>query len=142
MPLVNEELKTENFQGNQQTNFNQTNDAFNAQQAFSKPTGLFSLPPSVMNIVPWIPLLLEMTTGQKIPAMGGTIGEIQSSLQQIQLQVSQVLTQQQQLYTKLESLESNASSQLNSLSQQMQTFKLSATEIQRHLELSLKPKLE
>jgi hypothetical protein len=41
--------------------------------------------------------MLEMTTGQKIPQMSGTIGEIQNSLQQIQASLSQVVNYQQQL---------------------------------------------
>jgi hypothetical protein len=36
-------------------------------------------------------------TGQKIPQIGGTMGEIQSALQQIQLSLSQVLNSQQQI---------------------------------------------
>ena len=147
MPLVNEELKfkktqgAENFQSNQQTNFNQNAQANETQK------GLLTLPPALMQIVPWIPFALEAISGQKIPAMGGTIGEIQSSLAQIQFSLTQLLSNQQkmlngqqQLWTKLESLESNASSQLSNLSQQVantnQDFKLLATETKRSLEFS------
>ena len=41
--------------------------------------------------------MLEMTTGQKMPQMSGTIGEIQTSLVQIQSTLAQVLTNQQQI---------------------------------------------
>jgi len=147
MPLVNEELKfkktqgAENFQ-NQQANFNQNTQASDATQK-----GLLTLPPALMQIVPWIPFALEAISGQKIPAMGGTIGEIQSSLSQIQFSLTQllsnqqqVLSGQQQLWTKLTNLESNASTQLSNLSQQVantnQDFKLLATETKRSLEFS------
>jgi hypothetical protein len=61
-------------------------------------------------------------TGQKIPQMTGTIGEIQSSLQQIQFSLTQVLNHQQQLRTKLENLENNASQQFTSLISQVQNI--------------------
>jgi ActR/RegA family two-component response regulator len=67
--------------------------------------------------------MLEMTTGQKIPQMTGTIGEIQQGLQAIQLGLSQILTKQQQLEQRLTALESNASSQFTNLVQQVQSIK-------------------
>jgi hypothetical protein len=36
-------------------------------------------------------------TGQKVPQLGGTIGEMQVSIQQIQTNLNQVLNNQQQL---------------------------------------------
>jgi len=147
MPLVNEELKFKKTQGaenfpNQQANFNQ-----NAQASDAAQKGLLTLPPALMQIVPWIPFALEAISGQKVPAIGGTMGEIQSSLSQIQFSLTQLLSNQQkmlngqqQLWTKLETLESNASSQLSNLSQQVantnQDFKLLATETKRSLEFS------
>jgi len=133
MPLINENLKntqTENF--NQQSN--------QAANALS-PKGLISLPPALMQIVPWIPFALEAMTGQKIPQIGGTMGEIQSSLQQVQFSLTQLLNNQQQLYARLESLENKASSQLSNLSQQLNNnFRLIANETKRSLELSSQPK--
>ena len=76
-------------------------------------------------MVPWIPLMLEMTTGQKVPQMSGTIGEIQTSIQQLQVSLTQILNNQNQIWTKLESLESNTNN----------SFKILATETKRSLEL-------
>ena len=120
---------------NQQASFNQqnqTNQFQNAQtqsnqanQSQSQSKGLLTLPPAVLQMVPWIPLMLEMTTGQKIPQMSGTIGEIQTSLQQLQASLAQVINNQAQIWTKLESLESNTNN----------SFKILATETKRSLEL-------
>lgn len=97
-------------------------DLINNQESTNK-KGLFSLPTSVMNIVPWIPLMLEMTTGQKIPQMTGTIGEIHQSISQIQLSLNQIINSQQQLDQRLTALETNASNQFTNLVQQVQSIK-------------------
>ena len=87
---------------NQSANQQQNQNPLNQENK-----GLFSLPPAVMNFIPWIPFALEAMTGQKIPQIGGTIGEIQASLQQIQFSLSQLLNSQQQITARLESLENN-----------------------------------
>lgn len=150
-------VKLNNFgsqQPNQQASFSQTNGQFqsNQSQFQEQPTqqpaqkGLISIPPSIMQIVPWIPFALEAMSGQKIPAIGGTIGEIQSALQQIQFNLSQLLNSQQQITARLESLESNASNQLTNLSQQVastnKSFHLLATETKRSLEFNPRPPAE
>ena len=104
---------------------NQSNQQFNQQQSQGQPPnkGLFSLPPQIMQFVPWIPLMLEMTTGQKIPQMTGTMGEIQQGLQTIQMTLGQIIQHQQQLEQRLTALESNASNQFTNLVQQVQSIK-------------------
>jgi len=121
----------------------QNQASFNEQthsQPTSQPKGFFQIPPSLLQWIPLIPFVLEQATGQKIPAMGGTIGEIQASLQQIQFSLSQLLNSQQQISARLESLENNASQQLANLSQQLtstnQSFHLLATETKRSLEFN------
>lgn len=113
------------------------------QQPFNKPTtGLFSLPPSVMNLVPWIPLMLEMTTGQKIPQMSGTIGEIQQGLQAIQMTLGQIIQHQQSLDQRLTALETNATNQLTNLVQQVQSIKsirLTHDRERKQLDYNLQP---
>jgi len=93
--------------------------------------------------MPFIPLLLEQATGQKIPPMGGTMGEIQSVLQQMQFNLSQLLNKQQQIMVRLESLENNASQQLNNLSQQVastnQAFRLMHQKETKSLEFNPPP---
>ena len=130
------------FQSNQAFNQSQ-NQNFNQQTNSAK--GLFQIPEKFLQLIPWIPVGLEMLTGQKIPATG-VLADILNGIQQVQFQVSQVLTQQQRLWNKLESLESNASSQLNNLSQQVastsHSFKMLATETKRSLEIERKPRPE
>ena len=96
--------------------------------------------------MPFIPLLLEQATGQKIPPMGGTMGEIQSALSQMQFNLSQLLNHQQQIFSRLESLENNASNQLNNLSQQVastnQAFRLMHRKETKSLEFNPRPQAE
>ena len=124
-----------------QASFNEPN-----QSQPASPKGLFQIPPAFLQWIPLIPFILEQATGQKIPPMGGTIGEIQSALGQVQFNLTQLLNQQQQLWTKLESLENNASQQLTSLSQQVastnKSFHLLATETKRSLEFNSRPQAE
>lgn len=110
-----------NQQWNNQAQF-QNEAPLNAQTA-SNPKGLFSLPPALMQFVPWIPLMLEATTGQKVPAMTGTLAEIQTGIQQVQMAQVQIIQQQQQLEQRLTSLESNAANQFTNLAQQVQSIK-------------------
>ena len=130
--------QNQNHQFNQQTSFNQAPP--NNQLA---PKGLFQIPEKFLQLIPWIPIGLEMLTGQKIPATG-VLADILGGIQQLQFQVSQISTQQQQLLNKLTSLENNASQQLTNLSQQVKDFRLLATETKRSLEFNshLKPELE
>lgn len=97
---------------NQHSNFNQKSNS-----------GFFSLPPAVMNFAPWIPLMLEMATGQKIPAMTGTMAEIQQGIQFISQNLQVVIKQQQALEARLTQLENSASSQFTNLVQQVQSIK-------------------
>ena len=107
----------------QNQNLNNQNQEQSSQQAQPQNKGLFSLPPSVMSMVPWIPFALEAMTGQKIPQMSGTIGEIQQGIQQIQMAQVQIIQNQQNLDKRLTVLESNASQQFTNLVQQVQSIK-------------------
>jgi len=146
MPLFTENTNPHNQTNSNATqnstptnqNSNQQNNQNQGSQPFSKPTtGLFSLPPAVMNIVPWIPLLLEMTTGQKIPQMTGTLGEIQQSLQQIQFGLTQVVNNQQSLNQRLIALETKlleVQSSANNLTNQFKSLRLTHTKEQKQIE--------
>ena len=120
--------------------------SFNENQSppvSNQPKGLFQIPPQLLQWLPLLPLLLEQATGQKIPPMGGTMGEIQSALQQVQFNLSQLLNHQQQIFSRLESLENNASHQLNNLSQQVastnQAFRLMHQKETKSLEFNPPP---
>ena len=104
-------------------NFQNQNNQQNNQTQNQPNKGLFSLPPALMSMVPWIPLMLEATTGQKIPQMTGTIGEIQQGLQTIQMSLGQIITNQQQLDQRITNLEQNATNQFTNLVQQVQSIK-------------------
>ena len=108
-------------------NFNQNNQQFNQNtqpiQGQPQGKGIFSLPPQIMQFVPWIPLMLEMTTGQKIPQMTGTIGEIQQGIQTIQMTLGQIIQHQQSLDQRLTALETNATSQFTNLVQKVDSIK-------------------
>jgi len=130
-----------------QSNQSQTQTQFQEQPAqTNQQKGLISIPPALMQIIPWIPFALEAMTGQKIPAIGGTIGEIQSALQRIESSLSLIYQSQQQITARLESLENNASNQLTNLSQQVastnKSFHLLATETKRSLEFNPRPPAE
>ena len=129
MPLLQEENTNPNPQTDS-ANQNSTSTHQNQTQSnanLPKSQGLFSLPPSVMNLVPWIPLMLEMTTGQKIPQMSGTIGEIQQGINQIQLTLVQVIQNQQNQNQRLISLESSATNHLTNLIHQFNSLRLTHT---------------
>jgi len=150
MPLIN---NTESFtkqKSNQsaeafnQSFKNQSDQAFNQQTSFNAQSpnqtpnqGLFQIPEKFLQLIPWIPVGLEMLTGQKIPATG-VLADILNGIQLLQVNLQQVLNNQQQLWNKLENLESNAASQLTNLKEQListnNNFRLLATETKRSLE--------
>ncbi|CAG8510247.1 32440_t:CDS:2 [Racocetra persica] len=86
---------------------------FQASKSKPEPSGLMKM---VGQSLPFLPLLFEQFTGQKIPQMGGTMFEIQMTLQQI-------LANQQALNQRLLSLENNAVQQFTALNQQVQSIK-------------------
>src|SRR5947209_20426734 len=63
-------------------------------------------------LLPFAPLVFEQFTGQKIPAMTGTMAEIQLALTQIQTGLQSVVNNQAQLAQRLIALEQNANNQL------------------------------
>jgi DNA anti-recombination protein RmuC len=74
-----------------------------------------------------------MTTGQKIPQMTGTIGEIQQSIQTIQMSLGQIITHQTNLEQKLTQLETNASQQLTNLTHQFNSLRLTHTKEKKEI---------
>src|SRR6185312_4020876 len=86
--------------------------------------------------------MLEMTTGQKIPQMSGTLGEIQQSIQQIQFSLTQVVNNQNSLHqrlialeTKLLEVQTNATQHLTNLTNQFKSLRLTHTKEQKQIEL-------
>ena len=121
-------------------NPSQTENQTNSQVPANPPSkGLFTLPDSVMKLVPWIPFILEATTGQKIPQMSGTMAEVQTALQQLQLIQTQILTHQQQLTQRLISLETNATNHLSNLTHQFNSLRLTHTKEKKQIEYGNNP---
>ena len=94
---------------------NQSNQPNHDQNKLNnqEPSGLMKM---VGQSLPFLPLLFEQFTGQKIPQMGGTMAEIQMAL-------NQVIVSQQAIMQRLTSLENNATQQFNGLAQQVQSIK-------------------
>src|SRR6185312_13096155 len=92
----------------------------NQEQTKPESSGLMKI---VGQSLPFLPLLFEQFTGQKIPSMGGTMAEIQMVLLQIQNVLQSVVNQQQQLVQRLAQLESNATNQFTNLTNQVQSIK-------------------
>src|SRR3954468_20576654 len=101
-----------NFNQNNQT-LNQDQNKLDNQINNQEPSGIMKM---VGQSLPFLPLLFEQFTGQKIPQISGTMAEIQMALQQI-------LTNQQALNQRLVQLETNANNQLVNLTQQVQSIK-------------------
>jgi DNA anti-recombination protein RmuC len=78
--------------------------------------------------------MLEMTTGQKIPQMSGSIGEIQQGIQTIQMTLGQIIQQQQNLDQRLTNLENNATNQFTNLTNQFQSLRLTHTKERKEIE--------
>src|SRR5277367_3090580 len=113
MPLF-EETKT-----NQDTD--QVKDTNNCEFGQEKSTKFNSetKQSGVVNMIgqclPFVPILFEQFTGQKIPQMSGTMAEMQMALTNIQNGLQTVVSNQTQLAQRLVSLETNANSQLTNL---------------------------
>jgi len=78
-----------------------------------EPSGLMKM---VGQSLPFLPLLFEQFTGQKVPQITGTMAEIQMALQQ-------VIVSQQAIMQRLTALENNATNQFTNLVQQVQSIK-------------------
>ncbi|CAG8517370.1 955_t:CDS:2, partial [Cetraspora pellucida] len=85
-------------------------NTLNNQLPKSEPSGLMKM---VGQSLPFLPLLFEQFTGQKIPQMGGTMFEIQMAL-------NQILSNQQDFNRRLTALENNTTQQFTNLTQQVQ----------------------
>jgi len=91
---------------------NQSNNTQN-QATNQEPSGIMKM---VGQSLPFLPLLFEQFTGQKVPQITGTMAEIQMALQQ-------VIVSQQAIMQRLTVLENNATNQFTNLVQQVQSIK-------------------
>ncbi|KLL04813.1 MAG: hypothetical protein MRERV_4c092 [Mycoplasmataceae bacterium RV_VA103A] len=135
MPLFEENQKTNNQNQSDRTQQTTTNNS----QDQKKSSGLIT---AIGTFLPFAPLVWEQFTGQKVPALTGTVAEIQTALQQLQLTHAQILNNQNQIWTKIENLEKNASNQLTNLTQQFQSLRLTHTREKKQIEYNNPPRLE
>lgn len=85
----------------------------NQEQTKPESSGLIKM---VGQSLPFLPLLFEQFTGQKVPQITGTMAEIQMALQQ-------VIVSQQAIMQRLTALENNSTNQFTNLVQQVQSIK-------------------
>ncbi|CAG8678281.1 13178_t:CDS:1 [Ambispora gerdemannii] len=139
MPLFQENKQNTQQQNNTQAQNSQTQNQTNTQSAQTQnqpeqtksQSGLMTI---IGQCLPFAPLVFEQFTGQKVPAISGTMAEIQLALSQIQVSQQQLLTSQQQLTQRITNLEVNASQQLTNLSQQFQSLRLTHTRERKEIE--------
>jgi len=103
MPLF---TKNTNKQNQQQNNSSQQNQTSQQQQTQSQEKN--NLLQTISQCLPFLPLLLEQFTGQKIPQLQGTIAEMLTQLNQIQLNQTKLLANQEEIARHVENLESQA----------------------------------
>jgi hypothetical protein len=97
----------------------------------TKPNNLIT---TIGQCLPFVPLVFEQFTGQKVPHLSGTMAEVISSLQQIQISLRTLDNSQQTLSQRIANLETNASHQLTTLTQQFQSLRLTHTKEQKQIE--------
>src|SRR5215213_10755720 len=98
-------------QTDNQTGFDTPPNPHNQTQ--SKPnSGLMTI---IGQLLPFAPLAFEQFTGQKVPALTGTIADMQMALISIQTNLQTIATHQSQLNQRLMALETNATHHLNNL---------------------------
>jgi len=130
MPLFEEnQTKTETNQ------FKDTNNCeFGTQnQDQTKQSGVINM---IGQCLPFVPILFEQFTGQKIPQMSGTMAEMQMALTTIQNGLQTVVSNQNQIAQRLVNLETNASQQLTNLTQQFQSLRLTHTKERERKEIA------
>jgi len=98
-----------------------------------KPNSLIS---TISSLLPLAPLLFEQFTGQKVPALGGTMAEMKLALTQIQTNLQTVVNNQQQIYQQIDQLKTTASHQLTNLTHQFQNLRLTHTKEQKQIDFN------
>lgn len=89
---------------------------------------------TIGQLLPFAPLVFEQFTGQKIPAMSGTMAEIQLALTNLQTGLQTVVNNQQTLNQRITNLESSAVQQLTNLTHQFKSLRLTHTREQKQIE--------
>ena len=115
---------------------NQTENQSNNTPVKKEDSGLIK---TIGQLLPFAPLVFEQFTGQKIPAMSGTMAEIQLALTNLQTGLQTVVNNQQQLAQRLVALETNANNHLTNLSNQFNSLRLTHTKERKEIEYNPNP---
>ena len=108
---------------------------------------------AIGSLLPFAPLVFEQFTGQKIPAMSGTMAEIQLVLNNLQTGLQTVVNNQQQLaqrlivletkstesQAKLSEIQVSANNHLTNLTNQFNSFRLTHTRERKEIEYNPHP---
>ena len=103
----------------------------NQEQTKPESSGLIKM---VGQSLPFLPLLFEQFTGQKVPHMSGTMAEMQMALIQIQSNLQVIVNNQHNLDKRLIQLETNANNHLTNLTNQFKSLRLTHTKEQKQIE--------
>ena len=111
----------------------------NQKNPTQKPPEESGIIKTIGQLLPFAPLVFEQFTGQKLPAMSGTMADIQFALTNLQTSLQTVVQNQTQLAQRIVNLETNASQQLNNLTQSFQSFRLTHTRERKEIEYNSNP---
>ena len=141
MPLLEELPNTDqNNKSTQKKGFEtQTHQQSNQTPTNQKQSGIMNL---IGQFLPLAPFVYEQFTGQKVPAMGGTMAEIQLTITQIQTNLQTLVNNQKQIYQQIEQLKNSASQQLTNLTHQFNSFKLTHTKERKEIDFNRPPENE
>ena len=117
----------------------QTNQTDNQKNQTPKPPEESGIIKTIGQLLPFAPLVFEQFTGQKLPAMSGTMADIQFALTNLQTSLQTVVQNQTQLAQRIVNLETNASQQLSNLTQSFQSFRLTHTRERKEIEYNPNP---
>src|SRR5437588_1973438 len=124
--ILEKKNKSDQLNGSLENNQTLNDSAKPSPDQLNNPTSSEAKPQGLMTIIgqclPFAPLLFEQVTGQKVPALTGTMADIQQSInqlatnsQQLTSSLSQVINNQQQIFQRIVKLETSASQQILSL---------------------------
>ena len=131
------------FEENQTNPNNQTDNEFKPVTETKKETSLINI---IGQCLPFAPLVFEQFTGKKIPAMSGTMAEIQLVLNNLQTGLQTVVNNQQQLASrivnvenKLLEIQTSANHHLTNLTQQFNSLRLTHTREKKQIDFNPDP---
>jgi len=100
---------------------------------------------SLGSFVPFLPVMFEQWTGQKLPLMTGTFGEMHQGITQLNANLQVVINNQNKIWQKLTNLENNASQKLVNLTNKIDkisTVKLTHETERKQIEYGSQPRLK